>query len=146
MFTYQNNFGGPISCMLSLTIDTDGFLYVTIWLGGVVLKINPRYGPNILHTIKKLNSQYFINLEHDFTFFSNRKVVQVIEIPVKLVDGIAWGGKDHKTLFVTTSSPFFNINTGAVSDFDESYTSNSGKVYAVTGLNATGVVTNNLHI
>lgn len=42
VFKYLKNFGGPLSCILGITSDTDGKLYLAIWDGGVVLKVNPR--------------------------------------------------------------------------------------------------------
>lgn len=42
VFTYKNDYGGPLSCMLGITADTAGYLYVVIFNGGVVLKVNPK--------------------------------------------------------------------------------------------------------
>lgn len=43
VFTYQKNFGDRVyGVLLSLTIDVFGFLYVSVYHGGVVLKIDPQ--------------------------------------------------------------------------------------------------------
>lgn len=74
-------------------------------------------------------------------------MVLVIEIPVKIVCGICWGGENHDILFVTTGKPFFDISKGAVYDFAPSYSpKRSGKIYAVTKLGATGVTAHTLYL
>lgn len=43
LFTYQGQYGDPDrSVPVGMTIDADGFLYVTIYLGGVILKIDSK--------------------------------------------------------------------------------------------------------
>lgn len=70
--------------------------------------------------------------------------MKVIKLLEKLVCGIAWGGERHDILLATTSIPFFNVTTGLVSNTHPSNTANSGQVYKITGLGATGVVPSNL--
>lgn len=41
VFRYQGNFGDPTSFPLQVTVDTKGRLYITIYLGGVVLIVDP---------------------------------------------------------------------------------------------------------
>lgn len=41
VFRYQGNFGDPTSFPIQLTVDTKGRLYITIYLGGVVLIVDP---------------------------------------------------------------------------------------------------------
>lgn len=40
LFRYQGQFGDPTSFLLGLTSDTDGNLYVCVYMGGVALKID----------------------------------------------------------------------------------------------------------
>lgn len=43
LFTYQGQYGDPDrSRPLGMTIDVDGFLYVVIYFGGVILKIDSK--------------------------------------------------------------------------------------------------------
>lgn len=42
VFDSRKNNVGVYNFMLGLTIDTEGYLYTTMYYGGEVLKINPR--------------------------------------------------------------------------------------------------------
>lgn len=68
-------------------------------------------------------------------------MVQKIKVPVKLVASLGWGGCDHKTLYVTSSQPFFNITNGAVSNSFDQSTRHDGMTYAITDTNFPGGVT-----
>ena len=57
-----------------MTIDEAGNLYVAMWNGGQVIVIGP-----------------------------NSEIINRIELPVKLVTSVAFGGKDLNTLFITTA-------------------------------------------
>jgi len=59
-----------------MTIDQQGMLWVALWGGGKVIKIDPK----------------------------KRMVVGEIKVPSKLVTSCAFGGKDFKDLFITTAS------------------------------------------
>lgn len=78
--------------------------------------------------------------------FSTREVVKVIKMPVKSLASISWGGCDRDILFVSTSIPFWDIITGSVSNSYDADTEYNGMVFAVTGLGATGVLTNKVDL
>lgn len=43
VFKYPKSYGDPVNSLpLGLTIDVDGYLYVAIYYGGVVLKLDPQ--------------------------------------------------------------------------------------------------------
>ncbi|XP_055304005.1 regucalcin-like [Sitodiplosis mosellana] len=93
---------------VGLTVDTDGFVYVAMYYGGAVLKVDPR----------------------------SSKLVKEIEIPAKIVSSVAFGGKHLDTLFVTSGGRGYNFNTGDLTN--KRYRGESGSVFMVKDLNAKG--------
>lgn len=61
-----------------MTIDKDDNLWIALYGGGAVVKVDPRVGPE-------------------------GKILDVIAIPAQYVTSVCWGGQNLKTLFVTTS-------------------------------------------
>lgn len=70
--TEHKNLGGFPDGM---TIDKDDNLWIALYYGGAVVKVNPR----------------------------TRCVLQVVAIPAQCVSSVAWGGPNLDVLFVTTS-------------------------------------------
>lgn len=77
-------------------------------------------------------------------YFRTRAIVQEIKIPALVVTAVEWGGKNLDKLFVCTASRAYDIHTGQVAQ--KEFAADSGKVFVVTGLGATGVPQNTLDI
>ncbi|XP_039288970.1 regucalcin [Nilaparvata lugens] len=71
-----------------VTIDTEGMLWVGVFIGGQVLRIDPESG----------------------------KLLRSIKIPGKQVTSVAFGGKKLDTLFVTTSQILQEISPPTKND------------------------------
>lgn len=67
-------------------------------------------------------------------------MVLVIKIPAEIVDALAWAGPNLDVLIVTTWSKAVDPDTGAISSTQ--FSKDSGKIFTVTGLGATGVSAN----
>ena len=63
--------------------------------------------------------------------------MRVITIPSEIVTAVEFGGKNLDKLFVCTASKAFDILTGEIPN--RTFSPDSGKVFEVTGLRATGV-------
>ncbi|XP_031627179.1 regucalcin-like [Contarinia nasturtii] len=111
VFDFKKNGMGQGVFPLALTIDDEGFLYVGLLFGSAVWKINPR----------------------------NAQVTEIIHIPAEIVLGLVFGGKNYRTLFVTTGSTAYNFTTGGLSD--GTFSQQSGLIFKVNGLNARGYPT-----
>lgn len=58
-------------------------------------------------------------------------------MPVEVIGSLAWGGENLDVLYVTSFSAPRDLDTGAPSNITIS--PGSGKIFAVTGLNANGL-------
>lgn len=68
----------------------------------------------------------------------SKKVIRTINIPGEVVGAVAWGGKKRDILFVSTGDVPRDFYSG-INLPNEKISSNSGLIYAVTGLGAKGV-------
>jgi len=112
-----------------LTTDTEGFMYVTLYGGSKILKINTTTG----------------------------KVVTEMMMPVPTVTGMTWGGKMMDTWFMTTASmdptywttgttwttmPTMTTGTGTKTTMDTMTTTTTtypaGYLFKLTGMGTTG--------
>lgn len=76
----------PSYVPLGLTIDTEGFLWVALYHGGAVWKIDP----------------------------DKSKVVQKIKLPAKIITTLTFGGPKLDILFVMSGSKAFDLGTGDI--------------------------------
>ena len=90
-----------------MTIDTDGNLWIALYNGNGVLNIDPRTG----------------------------LVIRFVELPVKGVTSVAFGGPLLDTLYVTTSSRDLTPQEEAEQPY-------AGYVFAVHGLGVYGLIAN----
>ena len=72
----------------------------------------------------------------EFLYRRTSKLVQIISIPSEIVLGLVFGDKELDSLYVTTGSIAYNFTTGGYSD--RTFSSQSGKIFKVVGLNAKG--------
>lgn len=79
-------------------------------------------------------------------FYSIRtsEIVKTIKVPAEVVLAATWGGDNFESLFLTTASKPFEIDTGATSC--RPLSPDSGKVFVVSGLNARGFPANKIYI
>ncbi|XP_031633592.1 regucalcin-like [Contarinia nasturtii] len=98
----------PSYIPLGLTIDTKGCLWVALYFGGAILKIDPK----------------------------KSKVMRKIELPTEIVTGVAFGGRNLDILFATTGSKAFSLSSGEISKTP--FSPGSGHVYMIKGLGAKG--------
>ena len=68
-----------------MTIDKEGMLWVALWGGHKVIRVDP----------------------------SNGEVIAEVPVPAENVTSCCFGGPDHKTLFITTSGEWDDKNPGA---------------------------------
>lgn len=70
--------------------------------------------------------------------FRTGEVMLLINIPAKVVTGVTFGGENLDMLLVATTTIALDISTGQPTN--ETFPEDSGKVFSVTGLGATGVL------
>lgn len=71
-------------------------------------------------------------------------MVLVVKIPAEIVDALAWAGPNLDVLIVTTWSKAVDPDTGDISSTQ--FSKDSGKIFTVSGLGATGVSANTICI
>lgn len=79
-----------------------------------------------------------------FSKCSTFSVVLVINIPAEIVTALAWAGPNLDVLIVTTWSKAIDSDTGAISSTQ--FSKDSGKIFTITGLGATGLSANSICI
>lgn len=94
-------------------MDTDGNLWVAIFDGSRVIKIDPRRPETLLQTVN---------------------------LPVKQVTSVAFGGLNLDELYVTTGAASFNNDPAPPAD------DGNGYIYRVTGLGVKGLPACNARI
>lgn len=68
----------------------------------------------------------------------------VIEIPAEIVADVTWAGPNYDVLIATTWSTVLDPNTATF--YNQTISPESGKVFAITGLNARGFPANAIWI
>lgn len=109
-----------------MTIDTEGFLYVSTWGGSKILQIDSK----LVYFFEQLtNSKHFNqNNSTNVQIYRQGQIVAEIEFPVKQVTSMAFAGPNLDTLYVTT----------AATNRDGDQPPLSGQLFKVTGLNVKG--------
>ncbi|XP_031618282.1 regucalcin-like isoform X2 [Contarinia nasturtii] len=109
VYEFKNN-GNAAVIPLGLTIDTEGCVYVGMYNGGEIKKINPKTG----------------------------KCVKTFKMPATAISALSFGGPKNDILFVTSQSHKFNITNGGLCARDD-HGPSDGLIFMVKDVNAKGV-------
>lgn len=99
---------------------------------------------NLMSSTQKINHKTYVMLVKCICHCRTQQIVQEIKVPASAVTAVEWGGKNLDKLFVLTASRAYDTQTGAVAS--TKFSADSGKVFVVTGLGATGVPQNTLDL
>lgn len=115
-----------------MTIDDEDNLWIALYFGGSIIKVNPKTG-DLLQVIEKYFHIFFSSTSTcSLTTYWNLPIFQVIALPARDVTSAMWGGPNLDILFVTSSR--FSLSTKERKQFPA-----AGSLFAIKNLKAKGL-------